>query len=430
MSNECNATSGKGETMDGTRKQHRIEGSRALAERLRTVLPGGDTRSSTFYSPFPIALERGEDYRVWDVDGNAYLDFWGNYTSLVHGNAHPAIVQAIQEQAARGTVFPAPHPLQAELAERLIARVASVDRIRFTNSGTEAIMLAGRAARAFTGRDEIVKVVLGYHGSWDQVALPTPGQTGVPAQVQRLAHLVEYNDLDALEATMARHGSRVAALFLEPVLGSGGVIPIDAVYARRARELADRYGALLVLDEIITLRLRPGGYQEALGISPDLTTMGKIIGGGLPVGALGGRAEIMDRFDPRRPDHIPHGGTFNGNALTMAAGCVSLDLLTPSEIARINALGDRMAAALEVALTDVGFAGRISSAGSLLQIHTSPEQMNRLHWASLQEGIVYAPRGMVVLSTAMDEAVIDRAVGSIATAAKRVATTHEPAMTR
>lgn len=404
------------------------ERSAELAERLRGLLPGGDTRTGTYYPPYPLALARGAGYRLWDVDGNEFIDCVNNFTSLVHGNAAPPIVEALRTQLELGTAFPAPIELQAELAERICRRVPSIERVRFTNSGSEAVILAIRAARAFTGREEIVKAHGGYHGFWEQVPMAF-GAPGIPRAVEELAHEVDYNDADALEQTMARHGERIAAIILEPVMTAGGVIAGEPAFLDAARVLADRHGALLVLDEIVTLRLGEGGVQGELGLRPDLTTMGKIIGGGLPVGGVGGRADVLDVFNPLRPGHIVHSGTFNGNALTLAAGCASLDALPASEVARLNALGDRLAARIRELFPEAV----VTSAGSLVQLHfgTGPaircyrdtnmgsETLARLHLAALAEGLYFASRGLLNLSTAMDEQVVDEIAARLERAAVR-----------
>jgi glutamate-1-semialdehyde 2,1-aminomutase len=426
--------------------------SSAIAERVQRVMPGGDTRSVTFYTPFPLALVRGEGHRVWDADGNEFIDVLNNYTALVHGHAAPAIVRAIQDQAPNGTVFPAPSELQAELAERICERVASVERVRFTNSGTEAVLQAIRIARAVTGRDDIVKADGGYHGSWEQVpmslaqshghvaeddrAAPVARGTGIPRAVQDLVHMVRYNDVASLEATMREQGGRVAALIFEPVLGEG-VIPGDPTFFAAARRLADEHGALLVLDEVVTARLAWGGHQSELGVEPDLTTFGKVIGGGLPVGAVGGRHEIMAAFDPRRRGYVSHSGTFNGNPMTMAAGRASLDLLTAEEIDRINAMGERLAEGLRRGFRSAGVDGGVTAYGSFLHLHfDSPVSIRsfddvnlaspglaQMHRACLNEGVYLAPRGMLNLSTAMDDGVVDELVERMTRAAARVAET-------
>ncbi|HZS92101.1 MAG TPA: aminotransferase class III-fold pyridoxal phosphate-dependent enzyme [Chloroflexota bacterium] len=397
------------------------DASRELDNRLQRSLPGGNTRTTIFYLPYPIALARGAGYRVWDVDGNEYIDLVNNYTSLIHGHAAPAIVAAITAQAQLGTAFSSPSALQAEMAERLCSRITSIEWLRFTNSGTESNMAAVRAARAFTGRAEIVKAFEGYHGSWEQVhTVADPAQAptgadlarlGIPGPEWDLAHQVPYNDCAALEETMRAHGDRIAAIILEPMLFSGGVISGTPEYFALARDLADRHGALLILDEVVTSRMNIGGQQAVLGVRPDLTTLGKYIGGGLPFGAVGGRADVMDVFNPRHASYVQHSGTFNGNHLTLAAGLAALDLLPASEIERINALGEALAAGLDRAFSAARFPATTTRCGSLVQIHCDdPATMARLHLAALGEGLYTAQRGMMNISTPMDDAVIGQVI--------------------
>lgn len=412
--------------------------SSELADRLRRVLPGGDTRSATFYPPYPIAFARGEGYRVWDLDGNEYIDLVNNFTSLAHGHAHPRIVAALTAQTQLGTAFPAPNEHQAELAERLCARVPSVELLRYTNSGSEAVMLAVRAARAFTGRDLIVKADGGYHGCWEQVPMTTGvgigSQGGTPNVVTDMLRVCEFNNSDSLRALMQEDGARVAAIVLEPVQVGGGVIVGEPEFFRAARELADEFGALLVLDEIVTLRLHPNGYQAVLGVRPDLTTMGKVIGGGLPVGVAGGRREVMELLDPRRPGFVGHSGTFNGNPMTCTAGCQSLDLLDEPAIARINGLGARLADGLRELVAERGLDGDVTRCGSLVQLHLETggsvqrfsdinpgsALLARVHRAALAEGLFFAGRGLMCTSTVMDESVIDRVLDGFSRAVDRV----------
>jgi glutamate-1-semialdehyde 2,1-aminomutase len=410
--------------------------SERLGERLRRSLPGGDTRSITYFAPYPVVIERGSGYEMADADGNTYIDLLNNYTALVHGHAHPAIVRAIVDHAPLGTVFPAPHEAQAALAEEIVRRIPSVERVRFTNSGSEAVMQAVRVARAYTGREVIVKADGGYHGSWEQVpmAASDPAPAGTPREVAGLVRFVPYNDVDALGSLMRQEGDKVAAILLEPVLGEG-VIAGDPEYFRAARELATRYAALLVLDEVVTARLAVGGYQSVLGVEPDLTTFGKIIGGGLPVGAVGGRADVMAGFDPRRPHAVTHSGTFNGNPLTTAAGLVSLTLLTEAEIDRINHLGGVLAAGLRDAIREAGLPGWVTDCGSLLHLHfesrgdvrtfadvnLESQVLAQVHLACMEEGLFIAPRGLLNTSTAFTEAAVEEAVARFARVLGRMA---------
>lgn len=415
--------------------------SQELHERLRRTLPGGSTRGAEFYAPFPLALARGSGHRVWDVDGNEFIDLHNNFTSLVHGYGHPAVNDAIRRQLEDGMVFPSPVEAQAELAERLCERFASIEGVRFTNSGNEATMLAVRAARAFTGRTAIVKAEGGYHGGGYQVPmasrdLPLPG---LPDRLYEDVLWIDFNDCDQLAEVMASRGSDVAAILLEPVLGGGGVIPGSAEFLQAAERLAKEHGALLVLDEIITARLHTGGYQAVVGVQADLTLLGKVIGGGLPIGAVGGRRDVMDLFDLSGGRRVYHSGTFNGSAVVMAAGCANLDLLTQEEIDRINELGSRLADELRRGFAAVGFPAAVTGWGSVLQLHpggTEPissfrevdladERLPQIHDAALAEGIFHARRGMISVTTPMDAGVVDEAVAGLVRAAERVVAASE-----
>ena len=415
----------------------RTKKSREIFERLERSIPGGNTRSLAYFPPYPLVISSGSGCRIWDADGNEFIDLLNNYTASVHGHALPAINEAMSNQAALGTVFPAPGELQAELAERIVGRVASVENVRFANSGTEAVMMAVRGARAFTGREKIIKAEGGYNGMWEQVPISWPQdsyEAAMPEGVRELVRMVDYNDVGQLEAAMEEEGNEVAAIILEPVTGTG-VFAGTPEYFAAARSLADEHGALLICDEIITLRLSMGGFQEVLGVRPDLTTMGKIIGGGLPVGAFGGRADVMEVFDPRSPGHLHHSGTFNGNLMTMAAGCVTLDLLTQSEIERINVLGERLADGLRRSLAEnQDLHGVVNNCGSLLHVNFGTEgevrkysDLNldspmaaRFHLAALDEGVYFAPRGFMNTSTAMDEQIIDDVLEACSLAMERV----------
>jgi glutamate-1-semialdehyde 2,1-aminomutase len=413
--------------------------SRRISERLARSIPGGNTRSLAYFPPYPLAIASGSGCRIRDADGNEFVDLLNNYTASVHGHAVPAINEAMTEQAALGTVFPAPSELQAELAERIIGRVASVEKLRFANSGTEAVMMAVRAARAFTGCEKIVKAEGGYDGMWEQVPMSRPDDSdpyraAMPEGVRELVRMVDFNDVGGLEAAMEQEGDGVAAILLEPATGTG-VFEGTAQYFSAARRLADEHGALLVCDEVITLRLAYGGFQEVLSVRPDLTTMGKIVGGGLPVGAFGGRSDVMEIFDPSTPHHLHHSGTFNGNLMTMAAGCATLDGLTPDEIARINSLGARLASGLRHLLAErPDLRGVVNDCGSLVHVNFETEGELRtysdldlkspvagpLHHAARGQGLYFAPRGFMNTSTAMDEQVVDDALEACARAIARL----------
>jgi glutamate-1-semialdehyde 2,1-aminomutase len=417
--------------------------SATRAAEAARYLPGGDTRSITWFRPHPLFVEEGRGYELVDVDGNVYLDLLSNYTSLIHGHAHPKIAAAVARQTAHGTAFAAAHDGQVRLARLLCERVGSLERVRFCNSGTEAVMLALRLARAFTRRPLVAKVEGGYHGSWDGVEasveppLERAGPADRPVVVAESEGLLPgttdsvvvlpFGDLAAAAAILEPLADRLAAVIVEPVAGVAGTIPVEPDYLHGLRELTRELGTLLVLDEVITLRLGTGGAQALYGVEPDLTTMGKIIGGGLPVGAVGGREEIMALSDPGRPGFLPHSGTFNGNAATTAAGIVALELLTAAECDRLNALGDRLREGIRALGGELGLPVTATGVGSLLTIHlieepprsyrdaqrADQEAVRLLHLALLNEGVFVARRGMLCVSTPMGEEEVDQALAAI-----------------
>ncbi|MEZ5220582.1 MAG: aminotransferase class III-fold pyridoxal phosphate-dependent enzyme [Ilumatobacteraceae bacterium] len=395
----------------------RTPGSAAVGARAEQVMPAGDTRAAGYHSPYPLTLVRGAGAEVWDVDGNGYWDLAGNYTALVHGHACAPIVEAAVAAIGRGTAWPARNPGQVELAELLVDRIASVERVRFCNSGTEAGMLASVVARVATGRPNILMARFGYHGSHELFEHGSfDGRLAVPGATATL--LAEYGDAASFEAVLAERGDEIAAVFLEPVMGSGGVVTAPPEFFQRVERAARAVGALFVLDEVITIRLGVGGAQAALGVRPDLTMMGKLIGGGFPVGALGGREDLMAWLDPRR-NRIFHSGTFNGNPVTMAAGAASVRHLTAERIDAIDRLGARLEQRLCEAASAVAVPFSVRRVGSLLNVYfldTPPganllrqdhRAMRRFHLAGMNHGLYFASRGMLVVSTAMDDAAID-----------------------
>ncbi|MDR7555070.1 MAG: glutamate-1-semialdehyde 2,1-aminomutase [Armatimonadota bacterium] len=420
--------------------------SAALAAHARESLPGGDTRTVTHYEPFPVFITRGEGCRIADVDGHTYLDLLGNYTAMIWGHAHPEIVAAASAQIAQGTGFAAPTPAQLTLAEMLCARLPSVERIRFANSGTEAAMHAIRAARAFTGRDKIVKMEGGYHGSYDAVAISVqsdpvragpasrpvavPEGPGIPAGVAGDVLVVPFNDPAAVEATLRAQAGEIAALIVEPVQGVAGTIPPQEGFLPFLRAITAELGIVLIFDEVISFRLDYHGAQGLFGVRPDLTVLGKIIGGGFPVGAFGGRREIMDLYDPRRPGALAQSGTFNANPVTVAAGIAGLRLLTPEAIARCNRTGETLRAGLQALFDEARLPARVTGIGSLLTVlFTDAEVVNvraartadrvltaAFHLGLLLEGVFCAPRGMMATSLPMGPDEVNEAL----TAARRV----------
>lgn len=423
-----------------TRYVARTSESRELDGRAKTSLPGGDTRWATYHLPYPVYMVRGEGCTLTDADGNHYLDFQNNYTSLVHGHAHPAIVTAIQWQAANSAVYGAPAESQFQLADLITSRLPGVDQLRYTNSGTEATMMAMRAARAFTGKQIILKMDGGYHGSHDMVEvniapdlsgerLPIPKveADGVPDSVLQSTAVARFNDLESVEEILKSKSGQIAAIIVEPVMNTAGMVAADDSFLRGLRELADRHDTLLIFDEVVTMRLHEQGYQGKVNVLPDLTALGKLIGGGLPIGAFGGRKEIMSLYDPARPNGFHHSGTFNGNPLTMAAGIASVDALTPQAIEHINALGGKLREGMEEAFAEAGIHGRTTGIGSLAYVHWTKDKVasaadvirwkqkaaelpRLLHMELLNLGIFSPNRGMFNISTPMKEKEINSAL--------------------
>lgn len=393
--------------------------SAALHQAAARVMPGGDTRTGTFHLPWPVVMARGSGSRLWDEDGREYIDFLGNFTSLVHGHAHPAVTEALTRQAALGTAHGSPTALVAALAERIVERFPAVERIRFCNSGTESALFAIRAARAFTGRSLILKMEGGYHGSYDHVVIAQgpPNQPGLSPGALAEVVAIPFNDTARALEVIARHRGEIAAVIFEPLMMAGGCIPGEREYLHTLSAAVRDAGGLVICDEVATFRLGYGGAQEQLGLVPDLTTFGKIIGGGLPAGAFGGRADVMAVYDPTRKGSIAHSGTYNGNALTMAAGIATLDLLTRDVIDRLNGEGDALRARLRETCRESGLPLTVTGQGSLTGLHpvAGPVRnaaeaaagdrriLRALHMALLQRGIFSAARQFYVLSTAMSE---------------------------
>lgn len=317
-----------------------------MARRAAAVMPGGDTRAITHHEPYSLTLNRASGHHVTDVDGNTYIDLLMNYTSLVHGHSHPRVTEAIQRQASEGIVWPARAEPAVALAELLVERVSSVEQIRFTNSGTEANTTAIHLARIATGRRLILMARFGYYGSAEVTEVGSGGQEGPETLI------ADFGDADAFERALNERGKEIAAVILEPVMGAGGLISAPPTFFKKVEKAAKDAGALLIVDEVITFRFDQGGAQTKLGIDPDLTTFGKLIGGGLPVGAVGGKRDLLALTDPAK-GAFHHSGTFNGNALTCAAGIVAVRELTPARIGSMNVLGGALATEIEAVLRKV-----------------------------------------------------------------------------
>ncbi|GLY69084.1 aspartate aminotransferase family protein [Amycolatopsis taiwanensis] len=365
----------------------------SVVDRARRVLPGGSTRTTLFVPPHPPYAVRGEGAIVTDDTGHQVIDCNNNYTSLIHGHAHPEILDAATDAAQCGTAFGLPTHSEVALAEHLRDRTG-IEQWRFCNSGTEAVLMLLRAARAHTGRDLIVRFEGSYHGTGDAVVSPT-----APGVVPGSVLVLPQNDLGALTAAMREHGDRVAAVLIDLMPNRAGLIPADAGYVEALHDLTRQHGALLAIDEVITFRLREGGLHQVYGIQPDLVSVGKVIGGGFPVGAIGGSAEVLSPFVPA-PGAVSWGGTFSANPVTMAAGLTALRLFGPAQITELNRRGDELRSRLRAEGVEV------NGSGSLLRLRTADP--TELWWSLYRRGVLAGTNGLLALSTAMTPAHLDQ----------------------
>jgi glutamate-1-semialdehyde 2,1-aminomutase len=412
--------------------------SARLFARARQVIPGGTSKANQHVRPHPCYIASGHGCHVTDVDGVERLDAINNFTALIHGHAFPPVVEAVTRQVARGTAFTSSTPEEVALAELLVARVPGLERIRFGASGTEAVMMAIKAARAFTGRDRIAKFEGAYHGYYDDVQVsfsstaadwgPEDAPASVPASGGLPKHRVletlvlPWNDREACERLVTRHRGELAAVLVDPLSNRMGFIPPAEGFLGFLRALTRSHGILLIFDEVISFRVGHAGAQGRYGGEPDLTAFGKIIGGGFPVGATGGRAEVMEVFDPgTRGPRIASGGTFSGNPVTMAAGLAAMQAMTPEAFARLDALGARLRARLDEVFRASGVPGQARGEGSLFRLLLSDRPLRsyrdldpgagsrayRLFEALLDEGVLVGANGLGCLSTPMGEGEVD-----------------------
>jgi glutamate-1-semialdehyde 2,1-aminomutase len=390
--------------------------SRRLHEERAQVMPGGNTRTVIHVEPFPLTIVRGEGARLTDADGHELVDFLGEYTAGLFGHSHPVVLEAIRAALDDGISFGAPNLYEQRLAAAVCERFPSVELVRFCNSGTEANLLALSLARVATGKPAIMVFEGGYHGGvfFFETAAGSPINAPFPFVV------AQYNDAEGAARLIAEHAHELAAVVVEPLQGSGGVIPGERAFLETLREATAAHDILLVFDEVMTSRLATGGLQQVLRIAPDLTTFGKYLGGGLAFGAFGGRADLMQRFDPSRPGALPHAGTFNNAVLTMAAGAAGLGVYTQAEAERLNGLGDRLrdrlnafAAANALEFTATGYGSLVGlhfAAGPIRRrsdVPKRPELQTLLHLHLLEQGYTYARRGFIALSLPLGEAEID-----------------------
>ena len=380
--------------------------SRQLAERAKASLPGGNTRTGVYMPPFPIYVERGEGVYIYDADGHRLLDFVNNNTALILGHAHPDVVEALQQQVARGTAFSRPLALEVELAELLCQRLPSLERLRFCSSGTEAVVQALRVAKTFTGKVKVAKFEGAYHGVGEHAMVsyvPPLGDELGPDDRPRSVHsstglspamsdevvVLPFNDAEACARIIAENADDLAAVIVDPLsTGAGFALPVDG-FLTRLHEMTAAAGALLIFDEIISLRASRGGAQELFGVRPDLTCLAKVVAGGTPGAAFGGRADVMAAYDPTEgAPQIPHSGTYNGNPLSMVAGLVVLRALTEEVCADLEARTQRLAQGLQGLFDAAGVAAHATAVGSLFRIHFMAEKPRNYRQAALNDGLM------------------------------------------
>ncbi len=410
--------------------------------RAQQLMPGGVNSPARAFGAVggsPVFFERGEGAYLYDLDGNRYIDYIGSWGPMILGHRHPAVVAALEQALARGTSFGAPTEAESELAERIIEAVASIDKVRLVNSGTEATMSAIRLARGFTGRDVIVKFAGNYHGHVDSLlvaagssaaTLGTPSSPGVTVGTTQDTLVLEYNDVAGLETAFAERGEQIAGVIFEPIVGNMGVVRPSTEFCTALTQLTQRHGALLICDEVMTgFRVAFGGAQQLLGIEPDLTTLGKIVGGGLPVGAYGGRAEIMEHVLPA--GEVFQAGTLSGNPLATAAGCATLEVLkSEPPYEKLEQLAARLEAGLHAAATAAELPHTIARVGSMMTLFFHPEPIDawpaasrcdtdafaRYFWGQLERGS-YLPCSQyeaLFVSAAHSEADIDHTIAAAA----------------
>ncbi|MEQ8345392.1 MAG: aminotransferase class III-fold pyridoxal phosphate-dependent enzyme [Sneathiellaceae bacterium] len=377
-------------------------------------MPGGTTRNVLYYPPFPLNIVQGAGARIRDADGHGYTDWMGDMSAGLFGHSNPEIMAAATEALQAGLTLGGPNRYEAALAEAVCSRFPAIDLVRFTNSGSEGSYMAIATARAVTGRPRVMVMESGYHGGHFTFGRPTADSDGSSSlNVPYDFVFGQLNDWPATEAVLRQVGAELAAIVVEPVMGAGGCIPAEPAFLQELRDWCSANGSLLVFDEVMTSRLAPGGMQGKLGIHPDLTVLGKWIGGGFSFGGFGGRAAIMERFDPRRADALSASGTFNNNVMTMAAGLAGLTrVFTPDRAVDVNERGDRLRQALNGVAEATGVPFHFTGAGSLIGIHAVAAPVHRprdtygrsepalslFHLALLEAGHYIARRGYMALN--------------------------------
>ena len=407
--------------------------SRAQWAVAQECLPGGDSRNSIFWKPYPIFIESAAGCHVVDADGVDRLDFINTMTTMILGHGPAPVMNAVRDQLERGVAYNAPNRHQVTLAQILCQRTPSIELVRFTNSGTEATANTLRAARAYTGRTRFAKVEGGYHGTHDAVSVSVrvdpqqagepdqpvavAGSAGLPAEILEQVVVIPFNETEAAGRILERNKDDLAAVIVEPVLGSVGMVPATHEFLAMLREFTSANGIVLIFDEVISFRVATGGSQEYYGITPDLTSLGKIIGGGFPVGAFGGRRDIMDLYDPTKGPQVSHAGTFNANPVTMLAGAVTLEQLTPQVYLRLAQLTEQLRQGIRRVCAELEVPVQVTGLGSLFGVHFVDRAAHnyrdiaagdvglreQVFWGLMNQGILMAPNLVGALSTAITE---------------------------
>jgi len=424
--------------------------SGALHERAVKFMPGGDTRNSIYWDPFPLYVVDGDGTILTDADGNKRTDMVNNMTTLILGHRPAEVTAALTEQVNHGVSFPAPNPLVVRWAELMCERVPSLDKVRFVNTGTEATLNAIRAARAFTGKQKLVKCEGAYHGNHDaiQISVTPPldqaGDAKSPEAVVAFPGIAEaavddiyitpFNDIVSAEKIIREHGDELAAVIVEPVNGQCGMVPGTPEFLEGLRRVTDELGILLIFDEVIAFRIAYGGAQDYYGITPDLTCFGKVIGGGMPVGAFGGRDDIMSMWDPSDGGStVQHAGTFNGNPMTASAGVATLEALTPDRYEYLETLGESIRTKLRALFAELEVPMGVTGVASLFALQfTSTEvvdyrtfstndktMMQTMFIGLLNEGFLMSNRCMGNVSLVHTEDDVDAFVTAVGNVLKR-----------
>ena len=425
--------------------------SAGLHKKASTFMPGGDTRNSIYWDPFPIYITSGDGTTLTDADGNQRTDFVNNMTTLILGHRPPEVTSALAEQISKGLSFPAPSPSVVRWAELMCERVPSLDKVRFVNTGTEATLNAIRAARAFTGKQKLVKCEGAYHGNHDaiQISVVPPldeaGKADSPESVAAFPGISEtavddifimpFNDIVTAEKIIRKHADELAAVIVEPVNGQCGMVPAKPEFLEGLRRLTDDLGIVLIFDEVIAFRIAYGGAQDYYGVKPDLTCFGKVIGGGMPVGAFGGRDDIMSLWDPSGGGSIvQHAGTFNGNPMTAVAGVATLESLTADKYEYLEHLGNMLRNKLRTLFAELEVPMSVTGVASLFALQFTPtevidyrtyatnnkEMLQTMFIGLLNEGFLMSNRCAGNVSTVHTEDDVDAFVLAVKNVLRRI----------